>query len=278
LEKRDVVFLAGERSYRLGYIKEVIGRLPFVLADRLPLELIGAERLIDNYAKFGFIGDHNILKHRRSFAQKIVDDPIAVACCRIMNDFKPLDRIVEDVIGDASEKELDRYLCAAVARYCFHAGVRYEILVGALDPEGIKDQFDKTNPLPLAYSDPANSFVVRQNSTLAERVLSRAVTHDRRRLLRVFVSLAREVRPRVNRMAIKRRTPEARLSGRLFNYDDVTSKFLGDNSELFYAETKDVWQWNLGSPGTERANVVVRSSSGVFIELSDSQRSAPLYG
>jgi hypothetical protein len=122
--------------------------------------------------------------------------------------------------------------------------VRYEILIAALDPSGIKEQFNIENPLPLAYSDSAKSFVVPQNTTLAERVLSRAATQNRTRLLDVFVSLATGIRPRVNRQAIRRRTPEARLAGRLFNYDDVTSKLLGDHSETFYHRTKDTWQWN----------------------------------
>jgi hypothetical protein len=244
MEKKDVVFVAAERGYREGHIRQLLSTIPFDTIDNLPLAIVEAERLIDSYSNHGLLGDHTAIKHRHSFAQKVVGDPIAVACCRIMNDFKPLERIVEDVIGDASEKELDRYLLAAIGQVCFHAGVRYEILISALDAKNIKDQFEKTNPLPLAYSDPQKTFVVPQNATMAERILSRAVTKDRKRLLEVFVALATEVRPRVNRQAIKWKSPEARLSGRLFDYDDVTSKFLGDNSERFYAMTRDVWQWN----------------------------------
>ena len=244
IEKKDLVFVAAERGYREGHIRQLMNTIPFAVVDNVPLKIVEAERLINSYSNHGLLGDHAAIKYQTNFARKIVSDPIAVACCRIMNDFKPLDRIIEDVIGDANEKELNRYLMAAVGHVCFHAGVRYEILVSALDATNIKAQFEKTNPLPLAYSDPEKTFVVPQNVTIAERVLSRVVTRDRKRLLDVFVALAIEIRPRVNRHAIKLRSPEARLSGRIFDYDDITSKFLGDSSEQFYAMTKNVWQWN----------------------------------
>jgi hypothetical protein len=244
LEKKDVVFIAAERGYRESYIRNLMNAIPFTLINDVPLQVVETERLIDSYSKNGLLGDHAAIKYRTSFAKKLVSDPIAVACCRIMNDFKPLERIVDDVIGASSEQELDRYLLAAVGQVCFHAGVRYEIMVAALHATNIRAQFEKKNPLPLAYSDTERTFVVPQNATIAERVLSRAITRDRQRLLDVFVALAIEVRPRVNRQAIKWRSPEARLAGRLFNYDDITSKFLGDNSEQFYARTKNVWQWN----------------------------------
>ena len=244
LEKKDVVFVAAARSYRFNYIKQVMGRSPFDTIERIPFGTIEAERLIEKYSDFGFLGDPTILRQKLSFARKIATDPIAVACCRIMKRFEPLERIIEDVVGDASEKELNRYLCAAIAQRCFSGGIRYEILVASLAPEGIKEQFESANPLPLSYSDPARMFVVPQNTTIAERVLLRASVRDRKRLLDVFVALASEIRPRVNREAIRRRTPEARLTGRLFNYDDFTRDLLGDNSELFYWKIHDIWKWN----------------------------------
>jgi hypothetical protein len=244
LEKPDVVVLAAERNYRLGYIKQVMAGLPFAAWDHLNLTTIEAERLIDRYADDGLIGDHRVLKNRREYAERIRGEEIAVACCRIMNDFRPLDRIVDGIINDAGKADLDRYLCAALAQHCFNGGVRYEVLVGATKALGLKQQLEQDSPLPLGFFDARMEFVIPENAVLAERVLTQVARDDTDRLLAVFVNLAREIRPRINRQAIRRRTPEARLSGRLFDYDDIAGKFLGDKAAEFYRQTKSVWQWN----------------------------------
>jgi hypothetical protein len=82
------------------------------------------------------------LRRRGEFAQKIQNDPIAVACCRILNDFRPLDRIVDGITADASGPALDRYLGAALAQHCFYGGVRYEILIKAFGAVGANAQFE----------------------------------------------------------------------------------------------------------------------------------------
>lgn len=247
LEKKDVVILAGERGYRLGYLKQVLADTAFVTRDQLSLTKVEVERLIDSYVSHGVVGDHIVLKDpkdRETFSRRLSGDPIAIACCRILNDFRPLDRIVDDIIADATKPALDRYLCTALAQHCFMGGVRYEVLIGAMNAVSIKDQFNKQTPLPLTYFDTSNSFVIAESSIMAELVLTRIATQDGERLLKIFVALAREIGPRVNRQTVRKRTPEARLSGRLFDYDDVTAKFLGDRAERFYVETQAVWQWN----------------------------------
>jgi hypothetical protein len=247
MEKKDVVIVGAERSYRSGYLKQVLADTSYRLWSHLPLQRIEVERLVDSYAAHGVVGDHLALKspdNREMFSKKLAGDTIAIACCRILNDFRPLDRIVEDIVSDAKQHELDRYLCAAIAQHCFMGGVRYEVLIAAINAVGIKDQLEKQNPLPLTFFDAANSFVIPENSVIAELVLNKVAADDKERLLRVFVALAREIRPRVNRQTIRRRTAESRLCGRLFDYDDVTAKFLGEQAERFYAETQGAWQWN----------------------------------
>ena len=83
-----------------------------------------------------------------------------------------------------------------------------------------------------------------QNATLAGRLLE-IVSRDRRdELLEVFVDLGNAIAPRVNRKAIAQRAPEARLAGRLFDFDDVVEPFLGEHAQIFYNRTQDEWQWN----------------------------------
>lgn len=244
IEKKDVVVLATERSYRLRYLQTVLSGMDFKLYDRIPLTDKEVARLFDQYLHYGLLGDHGILKDRAAFSRKILTDPIAVACCRIMNDFKPLDRIVNDLLEATSSTSLDRYLVATIARLTFSGGVRYEVLTSSLNNLGLREQLKATHPMPLAYSDKAKNFVVPENSTLGDRVLHLISGTDRERLLRCFVALANAIAPRVNRTTIINRSPEARMTGRLFDYDDTIRKFLGEEADSFYAQTRDSWKWN----------------------------------
>ncbi len=244
LSRLDVVFLAAERSYRLSYLETVMAEANVEIVRAPAVSQADAERLIDKYFEAGNLGDHNIVRQKTYYSQKLVKDPVAIGCCRVLNDFKPLARIIDDVMGDASAPELERYVTVSIAQHCFMGGLRYEILLGAAGRAGIRKQFGSDNPLPLAYADGENEFVVPENSTLSEKILERAQHELGSLLLRMFVSLANEIQPFVSRSTIKRRLPEARLAGRLFDYDDVAGKFLGDRAEQFYDATRERWKWN----------------------------------
>ncbi|MBR0704562.1 SIR2 family protein [Bradyrhizobium diazoefficiens] len=244
LEKPDVVFVGAERAYRMNYLKQVLAAVKYDQTGKLPMSVVEARRLIDRYADAGAIGDDSVLKRRNEFAQKIENDPIAVACCRILNDFRPLDRIVDSIVADASGPALDRYLGAALAQHCFYGGVRYEILIKAFGSKGATAQFEVNSPLPLDFYDDGKRFVIPENSTLSDKILERFAVGDPDRTLSTFVNLAEELGPWVNRETIIARAPEPRLSGRLFDYDDVVSKFLGSNAKEFYDRVNSSWRWN----------------------------------
>jgi hypothetical protein len=63
-------------------------------------------------------------------------------------------------------------------------------------------------------------------------------------MLHTFVELAKELGAWVNRETIKARAPEARLSGRLLDFDAGVGKFLKGNAEAFYNQVQYVWGWN----------------------------------
>jgi hypothetical protein len=133
----------------------------------------------------------------------------------------------------------------SLAQFCFRGGVRHEILAAASGYELWKDQFETDHPLPLAYFDRTDrSFVVPLNSTLATRVLESISKDQPELMLDAFVSLANVIAPRVNRGTIRRRSPEARLASRLFDYDPVVRDFLGPLAATFYSDTREQWQWN----------------------------------
>lgn len=244
IERKDLVIIGAERLYRNSYLKSVLSDHFFETTDDPKLSANEVDNLIDKYFQIGGIGDHRILKNRREYFNKLSGDPIAIACCRILKNFQPLERIVEDLVGDADERDLDRFLCVAIARHCFMGGVRHSLLATTLNSSGLAAQFEPESILPLAYYGQGATYVVPENTTLSERVLSHVAAEDKPRLFRIFVALANGIAPFVNRRSIIRRAPEARLAGRLFDYDDVVQRLLGELSEQFYHDIKPTWQWN----------------------------------
>lgn len=59
-----------------------------------------------------------------------------------------------------------------------------------------------------------------------------------------LVGLAKALAPYVNRLTIRRRTTEARLAGRLLDFDDTIEHFLAAKAEQFYNDIHDEWAWN----------------------------------
>jgi hypothetical protein len=245
LEKKDVVILAADRTYRFRYISQILSGISFTQYNELSLRVVDVDRLIDGYVKYGLVGSQLAVRNKREFSRRAVGDPIAVACSRILNDFRPLDSIIDGILAESTSVEKDRYLVVALAQFCFRGGVRYEVLASAIRRAGLKDQLRKDHVLPLAfYDDRSNSFVIPQNSTLAQRMLTLESQNNRPRLLEAFVALANQIASRVNRKAIRGRSPEARLAGRLFDFDSVTGELLKELAFDFYQRTQETWQWN----------------------------------
>lgn len=242
IEKPDVVFFCAERSYRERYITSVLGVIPCKVVSGLDLRFPEALQLVETYIKRGIAGARDATRQPRLFANRLVGEPMAVACCHILNDMRPLGTFVKSAYEAASAIDRKRYLVAALAQYCFSGGVRYDVLAGLFGRSGWAEQFDVKNPLPLAYSDgPHREFVVPLNATMGEHTLECAPSNE---VMATFERLALGVASRVNRTAIKMRSPEARLAGRLFDYEDVLARFLGSDSGAFYARVQSAWQWN----------------------------------
>lgn len=244
--EKNVVILAAERSYRMKYIGQALSGIRYHSYSARKLSQDEVSKLLRNYIKFGVVGESRAISKQESFLGELTGDPIAVACCRILSDFRPLDRIIVSLVEESTELDLRRYLMAALARHCFSGGVRYSVLAGTYKTGGINTHFRRDHPLPLAFfvNDGGGGFVIPQNTTLANHMLE-IVSRDRQEdLLEVFVDLGNAIAPRVNRQTIAQRSPEARLAGRLFDFDDVVERFLGQRAQTFYERTQDEWQWN----------------------------------
>ena len=247
LTKKNIVFVCAERIYRRKYIEQAMSGVPYEKFGGLKLREIDTDRLIERYRGFGLLGAPDLANRRRKseFLVSIGNDPVAIACCRILNDLRPLNGIVDSLINETPEQELRRYLIAALAHHCFRSGVRYSVLRFATGGSDWRQQFIGVHQMPLILSDHGRGdFVLPENSTLATSILQRIADNDKDVLLSAFVDLANAIAPRVNPEQIRKRAPEARLAARLFDYDQVVAPFLGKHSFSFFEQTKQSWDWN----------------------------------
>jgi hypothetical protein len=83
-----------------------------------------------------------------------------------------------------------------------------------------------------------------QNPVLGERVLRKVAENDEPLVFEIYCSIGAHLSSYVNRDAIRKRTPEARIAGRMFDYDDVVDEFIPNHSEEFYLRMKRFWDWN----------------------------------
>ncbi len=241
----NVVILGAERRYREGHLDRVLGDLPRHSSKLASFTTNELQQLLERYRGFGLVGDHVALRHPKHFIQKLKNDPIAVAVCRILNDFSPLDEIATSLWRASESSYRLPYLCIAIAQHCYRSGLRFSILqkiVGAT--QSVNAIVDAELPLKLVEHPTDRDFIIAMNVSIADRVLIYAKRDHADTVFEAFVAIANALAPRVNRRAIMRRTPEARLAGRLFDYDTVVQQYLGEKAELFYIEVQAAWEWN----------------------------------
>lgn len=245
LTKDDVVFLTAERSYRRRFITEALSDSNVKTVNLSSLNRNELNQLIETYQSVGLAGNEALLNRRDQAVSALQRDPIAVACCRLMNNLHPLDRIVDSILKEATAFDRKRYVCAAIAQFCSPGGVRHSIIVQVGGGAGANGQFSANHPLPLGYSEErARTYVVPLNGTLGQRVLEVCSERFPDEVFETYVSLARALSAWVSKKALRQRTPEARLSGRLFDVDQVVEKFLKGKAADFFDEVQDKWQWN----------------------------------
>ena len=240
-----VVLLAAERSYRREYLDVVFGQRAWSPRKLHPLALDECQQLLERFRGYGLVGEADAIRKPREFAARLSGDPIAVAVCRILNDFRPLDNIVESLWQAAATADRMPYLCVALAQYCYRVGLRYSLLQAITGPGvPVARLLDSDIPLRLAPSIVDDDYVVPLNAIIADRILSRASRQESEILVSAFVQLASALAPHVNRKAIMRRSPEARLVGRLFDADKVVRPLLDTAAERFYLSVQTQWEWN----------------------------------
>lgn len=241
----NLLVVAAERRYRRELIDIVFAEsVPRVQ----PLDWLSdseVRQLLEQYQRFGLLALPGGAKPDSHLVASLRRDQVSVAVCRILNDFRPIDRIVDSIWAAASKDQQYVYTVSALAHNCHGTGVRYSVLQAVGGPHvHIESMIGPQSPLPIAKNPVNDEFLIPQSVVIAERLLSRLSKNNRDLLLSAFVGLAEKIAPRVNRYSIKQRTPEARLAGRLFDFDKIVTPLLAHDAERFYDEVKNSWEWN----------------------------------
>jgi len=238
-----VAFIGAERRYRQEYIDLIFSDLPIPSQKLTGPTNREFEQLLRNYQDAGLLANKNL--NDLNAAVNLRRDSIAVAVCRILNDFRPIERIVESLWAAATPDQRKVFLACALAQRCHGTGVRYTVLqfVGGLH-FSVDSMIGSESPLPLATNTYDDDFLLPQSAVIGERILAYASKVDKELMLDVFTSLANGLAPRVNRKAITMKTPEAKLAGRLFDGDKIVRPLLDAEAESFYVSAKSAWEWN----------------------------------
>jgi len=243
ITKGDVLFVCAERDYRLTYIENSFtGHNYHQVKDVLNLTTKEARALRAVHEEHGLSTIKSTPDH--AYLLQVVGKTISEATCRIQNNFKTLDNIVQDLATECDRDEIFAYLLVSLARYCYSTGVRRHVLSTISFPDAIEHLLSDSSSLPLKYSDHDASFVVPRQAIIGDRMLEIKKKHSGKELLRAFCELAAGVAPRVNPETIKRKTPEAQILGRLMDYDNNVKRFIDDHAKEYYTALKPLCDWN----------------------------------
>jgi hypothetical protein len=242
--KVPFLILAADRDYRQDHIDRLVADLDVHYFSIQRWDTGQFEQLIEKYRKLGLVGSSDALNHPKQFALKLKNDPIAIAACRVLNDFRPIAEIVASIWEDARESERESFLIAALAYHCHPSGLAHHILHRANQNAQLNDQFDYFCPLPLTYVNTDESFVAPLSAVMGERILDYVSQSNTELMLGCFVKLSSAIAPYVNRRSSIARTPESLIAGRLFNAEKVIRPLLGLRATHFYDLTQSDWQWN----------------------------------
>lgn len=240
---KPIVILGADRDYRRDHIDRVLGDLDIEFLGIADWEIADYEQLLEHLRRAGLLGDSDAVHNPRKFATTLAGDSVAIATCRALNNFRPLEVILRSLWNDATEAPRRSYSLAALAEHCYAGGLYYPVLEKAYPNPTLRDQLQLDCPLPLAYADDGD-FVLPLHPVIADRLLHMLSREKPELLLEMFCALANALAPYVNRRSSIDRTPEARLAARLFSAESVTRPLLGKLAEKFYVSTRESWQWN----------------------------------
>ncbi|UOR15026.1 SIR2 family protein [Qipengyuania aquimaris] len=246
LTKKNIAFVGMERIYRHPYLKDAVTEYPVELI-RLPLNLekSEAQKLLSKNESAGF---SNVSQKKNFDRNKVINDilsePISVANCRIQNNFITFDALIHELIKDTSNEELKFFVLTSLARHSYSGGVSKAVLHSIPDRGNFGEIDNVYARLPVVMAPAAPGYIVPARAVVSERVLEVLKRAKPDLLLLCLVELSINLAPRVNRKTISARTPEAKLSGGLMDFDRTIQRFIDPLAEAFYEQISEAWDWN----------------------------------
>ena len=241
--KQPLAIISADRDYRQGHIERIAGDLgiEFIHSKKWTIEKY--ETLIEKIFKYGLLANYESVHYPKQFAGKLIGDSVAVATCRALNNFKPIETILKSIWRDANGDEKRSYAIASLAEHCYSGGLYYPILEKAHANGNLRNQLTLSSPLPLTYADDTD-YVYALHPVIADKLLHMLAREKSDWLLSIFTLLANALAPFVNRKATIARTPEAKLAARLFSAEGVVRPLLGRHADSFFESSHDSWKWN----------------------------------
>lgn len=234
-----------ERSYRARHVKGVAVGTEVQEIEPYQFDSNEALALIAKMDDLGLTAERIQPQALQGHARSLIKEPIAVAVCRILNNFRPIEAIVSSLLEAADQKRLYRYVASALSAYCYRGGISRTVLCSVFDASNLNEQMNPKDVLPLAFSDPTRrDYLIPLNPTLGFQILNRFAIENKEEMVDIFCAVGSGVSSYINRVALRRRTAETKLAGRLFDYDEVVKPFLGVQAESFYLRMQKQWNWN----------------------------------
>lgn len=241
---QKVLILGTERKYRIKHIQNVLGD-QFDILENDKLTKRNVKELIDRYIGYGYVASEEVLRNVYNFINEYYKKPIGMIVCTILNDYAPIDLSIPKLIGEIDDVRLRLFIIAGLAAFIGRDGIRYSMLqMLAGRNYSIDELFVYDNTFRLTINTRNSDFVRPMNQLLMDRCI---VYLSEKRIDFVqscYIELVTLLSHRVSRESMKQRTYEARLAGKLLDYDDTVKRFFGKNSIGFYSSIQKNWEWN----------------------------------
>lgn len=232
-------FMVGaERTRRMPHVIDAFAAVNFSESEMMPLTYDEGLAIVSGLREIGHLG-REASRPDSDIARQIERSHLLVGLMSIGSTISLRDRI-EAEFREMKPSSQNIYAIAAVAHRCGFP-IKLSVVQRAA-------KIPMLNVLSALERD-LRGCVMRISDDLVEtrhRVIAEVLTDKMSRELcfRTAANLARALSSYVSRQAIMRGTQEAKLAGRLLDYDVIEPLIGDDQVRRFYTEIKPEWGWN----------------------------------
>lgn len=243
LQQVNVPFfvLGAERSYRRHMIETAFPK-SLVESELKSLSRGEAIALVTKMRSEGLLG-RNAHRADADLATSLQRRELFSAMISLSSGNRKLDAVIRSEWADLRTPEVRSvYSLISLAHYCGYP-LRTALLSRAagVSANQVTQYIQSDLKGMVTTLPPMGDYVETRHRRIAEELVRFLPATQK---YRIFVNLARALAPYVNRKAIKSQSREARLAGRLLNFDDTVKYLLREESFQFYLDIKEDWEWN----------------------------------